>query len=59
MFKFDFDIDGVDNLEETSPTPKTQPLPSDKPSLKLEPFAEIPIDHLVRVSLFKCLIAMI
>jgi hypothetical protein len=53
MFKFDFDIDGASDLEEISPTPKIQPVPSDKPSLQLEPFAEILIDHLVRVNLFK------
>jgi hypothetical protein len=48
MFKFDFDIDDLDDLEETLPSSKIQPLPSDKPQLKLEPFAEILIDHLVR-----------
>lgn len=50
MFKFDFDVDGAHDLEEISPTSKIQPLPSDNPSLELEPFAEILIDHLVRVS---------
>ena len=53
MFKFDFDIDDAHDLEEISPTSNIQPLPSDKPSLQLEPFAEIPIDHLVRVNLSK------
>lgn len=53
MFKFDFDIDDAHNLEDISPTSKIQPSPSDKPELELEPFAEILIDHLVRVNLFK------
>lgn len=53
MFKFDFDIDGANDLEEISPTPKIQLVPSDKPSFELEPFAEILIDHLVRVNLLK------
>ena len=53
MFKFDFDIDGAHDLEEIFPTSKLQPLPSDKPSLELEPFAEIHIDHLVCVNPFK------
>jgi hypothetical protein len=48
MFKFDFDIDGAHDLEETSP--KIQSLPD---KLELEPFAEILIGHLVRVNLFK------
>ena len=53
MFKFDFDIDDAHDLEEISPTSKIQPLPSDKPSLELEPFAEILFDQLVRVNLFE------
>lgn len=53
MFKFDFDIDGVNDLEEIFSTPKIQPVPSDKPSLELEPFSEILINHLVRVNLLK------
>jgi hypothetical protein len=44
MFKFDFDFDGANDLEEIFPTPKIQPVPSDKPSLELEPFAENFID---------------
>lgn len=59
MFKFDFDIDGAHDLEEISPTSGIQPLHSDKPSLELEPFAEILIDHLVRVNHFKSPPAMI
>ena len=51
MFKFDFDIDDADDLEHISPTSKVQPLPSDNPSLDLEPFTEILIDHLVRLNL--------
>ena len=53
MFKFNFDIDGAHDLEGQSPTSNIQPLPSDNPSSELEPFAEILIDHLVRVRLFK------
>ena len=52
-FDFDFDIEGANDLEEISPTPKIQPVPSDKLSFELEPFAEILIDHLVRVNLLK------
>lgn len=60
MFKFDFNIDEADDLDGAldlgiSSTSRIQPLPVDKP--KLEPFAEILIDHLVRATdLFKSII---
>ena len=50
MFKFEFNIDDADDLEEISSTSKIRSLPSDKPSPNFEPFAEVLIDHLVRVN---------
>lgn len=53
MFKFDFNIDGAEDLEEISSTAKIHSLPSEKPLLRLEPFTEILIGHLVRVNLIQ------